>query len=380
MLSVGWFEVTNGFAIRAIVAYGICLPRRLSPETVLLKASLFFIALLTCMAACAASSPALYTAVVSVQNESSQARSQGAQSALARVLVRVSGNRDIAQSAGGGRILDQASSLLQQYGYKQIGIGPSKYYELSVTFDAQGVDRALHRYDLPVWGTHRPETMVWVAIDGNKLLSRGMSHAAMRKVARERGISLLLPAEEDVSSGRVSVQDVLQGNESRLGSISRSYAAGYMLVGQVRHPDAWRGSWQLVSGALVVDSWRDSAPDLSGLLANATNHVADAYAQRFAIRANGPSATLVAAFGPVEGAADYARISRYLTAMTGVKSAVPLLVSGETVVFRLQVDADPDAIEHGIQLASWLTADSDEQRTAAQYAPGGWAVGYQLVH
>lgn len=349
----------------------------------MLKAILFVVVLGICPAALAADMVGLYTGVVTVPDQSSQARSAGVRAALAQVLVRASGMTSVSGTAAGGVILDNAANMLQRYSYQEVAGhkdasgNVANHYQLHVRFDPRRVDQALQQHNLPVWGNQRPRTMIWASVEngGTHLLStHAGASGALRNAARKRGIAMLLPD----ANGRVSVVDVLQSNDKRLLPVTRQHGAQNMLIGRISQSGNWQASWTLTTGTTVLANWYDSAPSLANLLTHATNTVADRYAQRYAVRSDGLVASMVAAFQPVDSAADYARVSNYLAAVNGVKSVAPVLVRNNIVVFRLQVDASPGVVARSIALADWLSRDGGMRNIAALFANDGQALGFRV--
>jgi len=102
----------------------------------------------------------LYAAEVPLQVRDQRAVDAAFGEALERVLLRVTGRRDVAEDPQTAALRDQARALVEQWSYTRQG--------LWARFDAIALERELRALGLPVWGAERPLVLAWIALDDDQ--------------------------------------------------------------------------------------------------------------------------------------------------------------------------------------------------------------------
>ncbi len=263
--------------------------------------------------------PNLYRATVTPDPAAADRRTAAIQAAMARVLIRVTGNRNApfdpdlqTMVTGAGRYLN--SYGLDRQGQAQVGFIPSQ------------VEQDLTMLQKPVWGPERPLTLLWIAVDdgagGRALLGANDTPqlgaestpqmtellAALRMeltaVADERGLPVQWPLLDLEDLSAVTFADVWGGFEDRVAAASQRYRADAILIGRVR-PDVGGNEVQWL---LVVGGERQT---LAGFqLRDGLDAAADRFAMQFAT-VGGAGAALITVRN-VQTSADYDRVISYL--------------------------------------------------------------------
>src|SRR3954468_4414271 len=121
-------------------------------------------------AAHAATFQNLYSVTVNQDSTAPDQRAAATAAAFAAVLVRVTGNRYAGLDPELKPLIGDASRYTTQYGTDRQG-------RAIVGFNATRVDQALAALNVRIWGSERPLTLVWVAVDdgqgGRTLLGSG---------------------------------------------------------------------------------------------------------------------------------------------------------------------------------------------------------------
>ena len=309
---------------------------------------------LTAAGASAAVVPDLYSATAPVIDRSDEAREDAFQTALAQVLVRVTGLRWAAADPAALEVLERAGELVQQYRYTDES-------ELVVGFDGEALERALIGTGLPVWGANRPVVLVWLAVDwgggqrelvGSDTETEDDIRGAIEMAAYERGIPLVWPLLDTVDLEALTFTDVWGGFENKIEAASGRYEADAVLVGRASRGAGSRYyvRWQLRIGELRQE-WRGSLDD-------GIEVMADRMSQQLAVRAGGEGgrATVVAISG-IDNLRAYARVTSYLEQLNLVRSVGVDRVEGDVVVFRVGLLGDPARLTRIIGLGSTLQAE-----------------------
>ena len=142
----------------------------------------------------------LYSAEVPAP-QASGATDDALASALQQVLVKASGQTDVAGSPAVREAMRRPGELVLSYGMVSRADpagGPPRSL-LAARFDSRAVDRLLRAAGLPVWGRVRPTVLAWVAVQAGErrgLLGAGEAPEAasvVRSAAARRGVPLTLP-------------------------------------------------------------------------------------------------------------------------------------------------------------------------------------------
>jgi hypothetical protein len=299
--------------------------------------------------ACAVTYPNLYRVTVTPDATVPDQRGAAIKAAMARVLIRVTGDRNAPFDPALQTVLADAPKYLTSYGLDRGG-------QAQVGFSATQVDQALAALQKPVWGPERPLTLLWIAVDdgngGRALLGAndtpqlgleptppGMTERLMGlrndllAVADERGLPVTLPLLDLEDLNAVTFADVWGGFEDRVAAASARYRADAILIGRVR-----RGlvgdeiEWLLVAGA--------DRQLLQGLqLRDGLDAAGDRFAAQFATLGGGGAAAITVL--NVRSSADYGRVVSYLEQQSVLQSVD--VDSFDDGVLNLRVMARGDA-------------------------------------
>lgn len=220
--------------------------------------------------------------------------------ALAQVLVKVSGNTEVAQLDESKLLLKKSQSLLSQFGYQTY---QGKRY-FNALFDSTKVNAALAAMQQPVWGSTRPTTLIWLIKDGNsgrELLSdhfinnkndRYLS-TALQGSQQSRGITLQFPLMDLNDNLALNISDVSGRFYDPIATASSRYGINYFVAARLKQRTAekWMLTWELVQFNLQskqnkVLLSKTEKGEKSVVIATMVNQLADYYAGQFAILEN----------------------------------------------------------------------------------------------
>jgi len=321
----------------------------------------------------AATMPNLYLVSVTPDATVPDQRGAAIKAAMARVLIRVTGDRNAPFDPALQVMLSDAGKYLNSY-------GSDRQRQPQVGFSATQVDQALVALQKPVWGPERPLTAIWVAVDdgnGSRALlgandtpqlgleptSAGMTErlAALRKdllaVADERGLPVTFPLLDLQDLGAVTFADVWGGFEDRVAAASARYRADAILIGRVRPaPIGSEIEWLLVVGG--------ERQLLQGLgVRDGLDAAADRFAGQFATLGGSGAAAITVL--NVRSSADYGRVVSYLEQQSALQSVD--VDSFDNGVLNLRVTARGDArvVERILALGAVLKPVSGERPSGA---------------
>ncbi len=310
--------------------------------------------------------PRLYEASAPSGGPRDPARKAAFAAALKTVAVRTSGRRDAGERLSPAALAD-AGRLVQRFGDNPDGT-------LQVGFDRTSIDRLLAQNDLPVWGSERPVTLVWLSIEEangqqNWVGSQTVmpESRVLQQVADLRGLPLVWPVMDAEDRQLAAALGNPDQADTRLATLASRYRADAVLVGRAR-----RGTgndlavrWTLHFGATNADA--------SGSVPEGVHFAADQLAGLFAA-ANGAEQSLIVDVAAVTDLKAYAETLNYLESLTLVRSAAVEHVNGDTVRFRLQVRGDAGLLARAVRLGTRLAPEQGDgvvaaDRLALRYQP-----------
>ena len=314
----------------------------------------------------------LYDVRLPVADQSRDARKTVAAQGLEQVLIRVSGNRNPAESPAIVEVLASPEPFLTRFRYQrqETEDGDSELW-LDMAFSPRQVNSALQSAGLPVWSANRPPVLLWLLVDTEEGRQFVGSDAAvdiaqqLRDEVRRRGLALQLPLFDLVDASNLSSDALWTLSVDQVREASQRYGSPFVLMGRATRLSSgqWLASWVLLDG----DSNQrfDSEGDDASFLATAIDRVADLQARRYAVQTSGAAVdgrgTLVHIDG-LKSFADYAQMVTYLESLAVIKHANAAWMSGDELVLDLVLNGDMEKVQRFLQLDGRLRERSLDER------------------
>ncbi len=269
--------------------------------------------------------------------------------AMARVLVRVTGQRDVAMRSEAAPLMEQAEQFIQQF--------TTRGEALWVAFDGPSLERAVAASNLPIWNRDRPSILVWLAVDrgggARELIGADSEDPVKQQVeaaAAARGLPLIWPLADSVDRSAATVADIWGGFGDRVAAASERYRAEVVLVGRLRGRSGQDpyGSWDLQSNA-GIESWR-------GSVTGGLNQAADFLVSRLAAAPEVASITSLTVSN-VHSVEAYSETLNYLERLTLIDDVQLRAASGDVFVFDVNVRGDSAQLRRAINVGRVLVSD-----------------------
>ncbi len=307
----------------------------------------------------------LYQSSVPVATQGEKERLQSAPHALQQVLLKVVGDRAALDAADVSSLLLQAGTLIQQYQYQQVNklsddVTEPERLELVLTFNEASLNQKLASLDLPLWGTSRPEVLVWFAIDDGKsrtIMSNDDANKqiakALEQVVKLRGLPILMPVMDLQDQSKVQFADLWAGFSDPIERASERYGSPVVLMASalVDANGEVNVRWQsLINGDTA--QWQ-SRGDIHTAMQEGVNELADRLAKRFSqvVGNNHDVSTLLLQINNVSDYADYSRLVSYLKGLQYVSNVkvsrlatdkldITLSLKGDLIIFNQTLAID----------------------------------------
>ncbi|QUJ66852.1 DUF2066 domain-containing protein [Photobacterium sp. GJ3] len=327
----------------------------------------FFVVALVTLPLQAATVNTLYQAEVLLPDTDNQTERAARATALQQVLIKVSGQSDIAGNDVIQKALDNNSAYVSQLGQSTVNGQPA----LAVSFDRGKIRDLLTQANATFWSEQRPTILVWLVEDqgrdrnivwdqsGNQLQSNLNQFAAMR------GLPVLLPIGDFEDVTAISVPDLWGGFAQPVAQASARYQPEAVLIARVSGSGAKsQVSWQLFpntpaemleGNAAPIEGRSQGQDAIQGMM----NTLADELAARYAVQLGGATeggfAIEVANIRHVE---DFFQLEKLLQAMSSVADVDATHLQGDRVRFAIKLLSNEQAFARELEMEPRLRTQS----------------------
>jgi len=305
----------------------------------------------------------LYSATVEVADQSRGQRQKGFSLALAEVLVKTTGTKDIAARPGVSQALAQASNYMVKYAYlpQPVPISPPDNelpeidptppgFPLSVQFAKATVDELMRTLDLPIWPANRPELLVWVVeqtASGYRFVDGADLPQGLQSSFQRRGLPFQLPLYDLGDQLALSSLAAWSLNQQQLQDAAKRYGVDHWLV--LRYSQissgAVRGSWYLAGrkGNFAGDSALLNtlqADSNDGFLSASVDQVVDRFARQMAYFADAEADLFRLVVENIGSFAAFTQLNSFLGGLEIVNSVKVRSIDGDTLVLDLATEGE----------------------------------------
>lgn len=260
--------------------------------------------------------------------------------AMRDILVRVTGRRDAPELENLAPLVAQASRYVVSYRRATGNM-------LAVTFDGPAIEDAIDASGLAFWGSVRPVTLVWLAVDrgGGRRALVNANETSEEKTrieasAARRGLPLVWPGPGDDLTR--ALQQAWSGAHAPLVDAAQRYGADGVLIGRAR---------PVASGSPAVE-WTFSAAGLSsaasGELEAGLELAAERYASLYVSHGAGQRTEQLVTVNGIRTLESYAAAMRMLSRLAPVRGVAVDEVTPDAVSFLVNVRGDPEALRQAI--------------------------------
>jgi uncharacterized protein len=307
----------------------------------------------------------LYSAQVPLDQEEDDPRARAYEMALTDVLLRVSGSELATDVEMIELLFPDPSSYIVQF-------RPGEDDTLWVSFDGEAIENALRQAGQSVWGSDRPLTLLWLAVDWGQgereiiaaddpVRSRDEARSIDRNrllrqrvldIAERRGLPVAFPLLDTIDLKNLSFSDIWGGFDDALIAASERYEADSILVGRIRPATSQRNRWSFYFGG-EERSWTGE-PEL------VLEVVADMLAAEFAIGGNAVVDSVeltIAGVGSVEA---FGAIQNLLAETTVVEQFSIVEVEGDRIRFRVDAIGGAERLRRALRFGGLIEQNGFE--------------------
>ncbi len=308
--------------------------------------------------------PTLYRVEVTLDPEEEDPKAAAYKRGLWEIVMRVTGSELSADAPLLEDLFPSPARYVLQF---RQGAGDA----LSISFDGAAIEKVLRNAGETVWGSDRPLTLVWLAVDWGEgereiIAADEPDRAAdaarsidrdrllrerVLKTASRRGIPVAFPLLDTEDLQNVSFADIWGGFHERLLQASRRYQAKSILVGRVRADTIQRNRWTYYFG--------DFQEEWSGQPENAVHLLADVLAAEFAFSGNAPMETVTLKVAGIDSIRAYGTMQRYLANLSLIDNFEVHTVSGDEIHYEVRLRGGLNRLRRALEISDILMPVED---------------------
>ena len=306
----------------------------------------------------------LYSVEVTLDPDDPNAQSSAYQRALTEVLVRITGTMAAAA--------EELTILFPNPSVYVLQYRPGPDDTLIITFDGPAIMRTLRQAGATVWGTDRPLTIIWLAVDwglgdreivaagdpdrgasGRRSIDRNqLLRERVQEIATQRGLPIVFPLLDAEDLRRIGFVDIWGGFDDQLLEASARYEADSILLGRIRPNEMQSPRW-----TWYVNEQRFSWP---GEPEEAMHQLADALAARNSIRSDAVSEVLELTISGIDSVVAYGRVQQYMSNLRVIDSLVIRSAQPDRITYEIMVQGGTERLQNVLGISNMLERVDDD--------------------
>ena len=301
-----------------------------------------FVLTLLCLPAFAVEVPTLYTAEVPFDRSATDPRADAYETALREILLRVSGSALANDRLTVAELFPNPASFVMQF-------RPGAEETLWVSFDGQAIEQTLRNAGQTVWGSDRPLTLVWLAVDwgqgereivaaddadrtryeARSIDRNRLVRERVLEFAERRGLPLVFPLLDTTDLQLVTFADIWGGFDEMILNASERYEANSILIGRIRPSSSRSSRWTYYFGGAETA--------LTGSPEDVVGRVADILADEFAVSGAMPIEAVALNVSGICNVEDYGSVHTILRDVPLIERFSVKEVVGDRVSYQVDV-------------------------------------------
>ena len=328
----------------------------------------------------------LYLVKWPVTDQNKTARWRAALAGFKEVLVRKSGSQQILRDGGVQQAYRKVTSYLQRFEYIHQNDSDEEYpYLISLYFEPRLVDALIRDAKLPLWGSNRPLTVLWLAVEigsERQIVSATTNANANANVnanvngdrdvqvfdlveqnSIRRGLPLITPLMDLEDELIVSTSDVWGRFSSTITQASKRYFADSVLIGRMQElGDQWRGQFTYINqGKELAFELTSNSQQL--LIADMTNRLADLLCSKYCVVEQvGKTNEVMLHLSGINNFVEYKAAEVYLQSLSALRKLYLVGIDQHTLKIKISLLGDLESLIKGISLANLMSVIEVEDR------------------
>jgi hypothetical protein len=299
----------------------------------------------------------LYTVEVPLDPNAPDAQRSAYDQALSQVLVRITGSAAMTQSEDIAALFPNPARFVRQY-------RPGADGTLVVSLDGPAIERVLREAGATIWGSDRPLTIVWLAVDwgrgdreivaaddpdrapadGRSIDRNQELRERVQAVAERRGLPIAFPLMDVEDLRSIGFIDIWGGFDEPLVEASKRYGAESILVGRIRPDDLQPPRWTWYFG--------DERFGWPGAPEEAMEQLADALAARDAVSGSEEVETIRVTVSGIDSVAAYGEVQRYMENLRVAERVAVTSADSNSISYDVDVQGGVQRLDNMLSISN----------------------------
>ena len=316
----------------------------------------------------------LYLVKWPVSDQNNTARWRAALAGFKEVLVRKSGSQQILRDDGVQQAYRKVTSYLQRFEYIHQDDSKGEFpYRISLYFEPRLIDALIRDAKLPLWGSNRPLTILWLAVENEnerQIVGANSESPALQVIednAIRRGLPLITPLMDLEDELIVTTSDVWGRFSSTINQASQRYFTDSLLIGRVQAMgENWRGQFTYISqGKELAFELNSSSQDI--LIAEMTDKLAELLCTKYCVVEQiGETNEVMLQLSGVNNFVEYKAAEVYLESLSALRKLYLVGIDQHTLEIRISLLGDLESLIKGISLANQMSVVEFDDRLPKQ--------------
>ncbi len=333
------------------------------------KILIAWLLLIACPVSLAEEVSGLYKAELPAASQDAGERKRLMEQGMRTVLQRVSGHLSVTERAKVNQALLHPDKYLRRFSYETLAAQQesghlSDTQILRLQFDETQINGLLRNAQLPIWGSNRPLTLLWLTLDDGverRTIASGEVTEFTEEInrhARRRGVPFILPLMDLQDKYNLPVTEAWGLFRQTLEMASERYQPDAILAGRLyRNEDqVWYGRWQFIFNGKAV-GFGTGSDNTSEDLAQVIDFVADTLARHYAVNTDVKSQhKLRVTVENVLSLSAYAKVVAYFKKHAAVTRVSIMGVDRDRLVLELTAEDSVEKLQEVIALDNKLQA------------------------
>lgn len=287
------------------------------------------------------------------------------------VLVRKSGSSEILSSPEVQRAYRKVTSYLQRFEYASQEDNSEFPYEIALYFEPRLIDNLIQEAKMPLWGSNRPLTIIWLAVEENferKIVLESEEEQSLYPILKEnavrRGLPIIMPLMDLEDELAVSISDIWGRFPSTIKQASLRYPSDVVMYGRINQVgETWQGKFGYINQdqEVAFDALGESQQEV---IANMMDTLADRLCDKYCVvQEIGQKNELLINVTDISNFKQFKAAETYLADLSSVNKVEVIKVTKYDVLFKLTLLGQINSTVEGIALSQKMIAVEPPEET-----------------
>ena len=307
----------------------------------------------------------LYQVKIPVADQTPKTRWGAVLDGFKEILVRKSGSRQALSTSEVRQAYRKVTAYLQRFQYSTNNLPDNEHpYILQLDFEPRLIDELIQGAGMPIWGSNRPVTILWLATEQNfrrevikEDLQPDSFSSLIMENAKRRGIPVILPLMDLEDELNVTISDIWGRFNSSVVTASERYAADSVVTGRISQlGENWQAKLSYINqGSEQLLDFSQATPEL--LMEALTDQLAELLCQKYCVVETVTSHQIRIQVSGVGNFANFKGVQQHLENLSSIRKVEVDKISATNVRFNIALLGDLQSVKDGIALANKLAVE-----------------------